>query len=384
MDVRSGTAGWPDGGDRGETATDTATDTLQAERTLDVQETRAAEWPAAAEETAGETLAAEQPTERRAGDIASSPDVPEAEHDGASPRRVASDSDESAAVPPSSATVLPPSTTAVAGVRLGDLPNVNFVLSHKFNASDEVLKGLHAVLYHRPGKRSEVKQNLREWSGLAEATEAQRDKMRARLGKWKLELVKQACTLLDLPLRGTKDELVQQMVAFLERPHAVAGRRDLVAAAARKRKQREARARKRETGARRAAAGDGKGAGVRKRQRSQPRAAATARQRKSETEASGSAEEQEDAESDSDFVPSPQRPPPTPPPSAASPLDPVMQEAARRVIASLADLASVTIKQVREQVEAQTGVLIQEPQQREAFRALVTELVQTRAKIGSG
>ncbi|KAK4536235.1 hypothetical protein CDCA_CDCA07G2260 [Cyanidium caldarium] len=351
-----------------------------------MHETRATAWPAAAEETAGETPAAEQPTERREGDIPSSPDVPEEGSGEASPRRVASDSDESAAVAPSPVTVLPPSTVAAAaaaaGVRLGDLPNVNYVLSHKFNARDEVLKGLHAVLYHRPGKRSEVKQNLREWSGLATATEAQRERMRARLGKWKLELVKQACTLLDLPLRGTKDELVQHMVAFLERPHAVAGRRDLVAAAARKRKQREARTRKRETGARRAAAGDGKRERVRKRQRSEPRAAATARQIKSETEASGS--EEEDAESDSDFVPSPQRPPPPLPPSAASPLDPMMQEAARRVIASLADLASATIKQVREQVEAQTGVPIQEPQQREAFRALVTQLVQKRAKIGRG
>ena len=54
--------------------------------------------------------------------------------------------------------------TAGAGTKLGDIENVK-ILIDKHPASSEELKKFHAVCFGRPGKQTEVKKNLREFSG---------------------------------------------------------------------------------------------------------------------------------------------------------------------------------------------------------------------------
>jgi hypothetical protein len=66
--------------------------------------------------------------------------------------------------------------------------------------------------------------------------------MQQRLGRLKMDELKQVCTALDLPLSGTKEELVQRVVCFLEHPFIWPGRRDLVALAERRRKRRSSKA----------------------------------------------------------------------------------------------------------------------------------------------
>ena len=50
------------------------------------------------------------------------------------------------------------------GVKLGEIEGIRARIDKRLG-SDELLKDFHRLLYKRPGKATEVKRNIREFSG---------------------------------------------------------------------------------------------------------------------------------------------------------------------------------------------------------------------------
>lgn len=128
-------------------------------------------------------------------------------------------------------------------VPLGEIPNINYMITNKFSGKDATLKTIHSLLFWRPGTHLKVKQSLRQWAGVPadeppSVADARRQRMRQRLMRLRMDELKPICNVLDLPLTGAKEDLTQRIMRFLEHPFIWPGRRDLAAAAQRRRKRR--------------------------------------------------------------------------------------------------------------------------------------------------
>eukprot|EP00268_Persea_americana_P029655 TRINITY_DN2867_c0_g2_i1.p1 TRINITY_DN2867_c0_g2~~TRINITY_DN2867_c0_g2_i1.p1 ORF type:complete len:712 (+),score=291.46 TRINITY_DN2867_c0_g2_i1:224-2359(+) len=109
------------------------------------------------------------------------------------------------------------------GTPLKDIPNVAYKLSKK--KSDDTVKLLHAIIYGRRGKASQIKSNISQFSGFVwnENEEKQQAKIKERLDKHVKNKLIEFCDVLDIPVaRATarKEDLVSKMLDFLMAPHA--------------------------------------------------------------------------------------------------------------------------------------------------------------------
>ncbi|KAF6002927.1 hypothetical protein F1559_000905 [Cyanidiococcus yangmingshanensis] len=272
-------------------------------------------------------------------------------------------------------------------IPLGQIPNVNFLITNKFSGKDAILKTIHTLLFWRPGTHLKVKQSLRQWAGVPPdespaVAAARRQRMQQRLLRLKMEELKQVCTALDLPLTGTKDELVQRVVSFLEHPFIWPGRRDLVAAADRRRKRRRSKAKRQ-----------------RKPEKSQRKGSVSKRgvEESSASSAStfSSAEDDSRSSAESDFVPhssTPGREPRRVETSSAAtaclpaseqasgeelvaPLRPEIARALRMLLQNAGDrLNTLTIKQLRVEVAERVGAPVAD-EEMVAFRQMVRSVL---------
>jgi hypothetical protein len=128
---------------------------------------------------------------------------------------------------------------AGAGTKLGDIENVK-ILIDKHPASSEELKKFHAVCFGRPGKQTEVKKNLREFSGFT-LDGAELEKKKASVSKLDGKMIKTLLALCDQPTSGTKAENVEALVAFLQEP-AESGKKSLALKSGEKRARSEKKA----------------------------------------------------------------------------------------------------------------------------------------------
>ena len=69
---------------------------------------------------------------------------------------------------------------AGAGSKLGDVENIVFKIA-RLNAQSDELKQLHRVCFGKPGVKTMIKKNLREFSGFT-LSSAEIDHKKARLG----------------------------------------------------------------------------------------------------------------------------------------------------------------------------------------------------------
>ena len=129
--------------------------------------------------------------------------------------------------------------TAGAGTKLGDIENVK-ILIDKHPATSEELKKFHAVCFGRPGKQTEVKKNLREFSGFT-LDGAELEKKKAAVSKLDGKMIKTLLALCDQPTSGTKADNVEALVAFLQEP-AESGKKSLALKSGEKRARSEKKA----------------------------------------------------------------------------------------------------------------------------------------------
>ena len=91
---------------------------------------------------------------------------------------------------------------AGAGTKFGDIVNIKVHIEKATSGSDE-LKNLHRVCFSRPGVKTMVKRNLREFSGLT-ITGVELERKQAAIAKLDGKVIKTCLTLCDLSTSGTK------------------------------------------------------------------------------------------------------------------------------------------------------------------------------------
>ena len=109
-----------------------------------------------------------------------------------------------------------------AGEKLAEIENVVFKIG-KFDSASDELKTLHRLCFGRAGQKTKVKRNLREFSGFVfENVKAEKEKKAAVLNKTSTstKLLKGMLDVCDLSPSGTKAQLVERLLDFLEKPEA--------------------------------------------------------------------------------------------------------------------------------------------------------------------
>lgn len=90
----------------------------------------------------------------------------------------------------------------------------------KLRGDDEVVKGLHQLMYGSPGKKSETKRNLRAFRGLPSDIDIgeKTAKLIEKKKVWTVSLLKSALDLFGLEKGGDRDALCARLVKFLANP----------------------------------------------------------------------------------------------------------------------------------------------------------------------
>ena len=128
-----------------------------------------------------------------------------------------------------------------SGTKLGDIENVKLKMD-KLNAGGEELKALHRICFGRPGEKTKIKRNLREFSGMDDDEAAKKQPSVAKLdGK----LIKALLTTCDLSTSGTKAQNVDALLDWLKSP-SESGKKSLSEKAAEKKKAAERKKLKKE------------------------------------------------------------------------------------------------------------------------------------------
>jgi len=108
------------------------------------------------------------------------------------------------------------------GKKLEDCENV-VTETNKRTRNDPVLKILYSILFGRVTKKSPIKDNLLAFSGVVyEEDEAEkgRDKLLAKIEKLTVHEIKDVLIFFGQNPEGLKEELVEKLADFLEKPKA--------------------------------------------------------------------------------------------------------------------------------------------------------------------
>lgn len=93
----------------------------------------------------------------------------------------------------------------------------------KRRKSDEILKKIYSIVYGRPTKQSKIKENLLDFSGVVydvDEEKAGREKLESKLEKQTVQDLKNLLMFFGQEPEGSKEELVNQLADFLEKPKA--------------------------------------------------------------------------------------------------------------------------------------------------------------------
>lgn len=103
-----------------------------------------------------------------------------------------------------------------SGTKLGDIPRIELQIS-KTNADE--LKKLHQLLYDRVAPHSQIKKNIRSFSGFSFSNESpEYQKKKAKFDRLTLAIIKNVCERLDVERKGTKEEIIERILSFLLKP----------------------------------------------------------------------------------------------------------------------------------------------------------------------
>jgi len=107
------------------------------------------------------------------------------------------------------------------GKQLSEIKLINDAIG-KMKPNDEILKGLHRLLYNRAGDQKSIKSNIRQFCGF-DFDEKEKDEkeeiIEEKLGKWMLSGLKELCQLLNLDAGGTKVVIISRILDFLKNPN---------------------------------------------------------------------------------------------------------------------------------------------------------------------
>jgi len=93
----------------------------------------------------------------------------------------------------------------------------------KVKSQDEILKNLHSILFSSPGKKTEIKKNIKLFSGFA-ADESAADKLSKVIEKkkvWTVAALKEALELFGLEKGGDREALAKRLIDYLSAPSVI-------------------------------------------------------------------------------------------------------------------------------------------------------------------
>ena len=105
------------------------------------------------------------------------------------------------------------------GVTLGEYEFFVEALD-KQRGDDEVVKGLHSLLFGNPGKKLETKKHLRLFNGFADVNSKTEklNKVLENKKRWTVALLKDTVGLFGLEKSGTRNEIAERLIDFLMSP----------------------------------------------------------------------------------------------------------------------------------------------------------------------
>ncbi|GBB88319.1 hypothetical protein RclHR1_14890009 [Rhizophagus clarus] len=104
-----------------------------------------------------------------------------------------------------------------SGLPLGQIPHVLRAID-KMKTSNDVLKGLHKLIYGRMGSKHDIKNHIRAFSGFKIQTPLDEIVLKEKLEKWKIAGLKEMCYLFGLKSSGDKQKIVDRIYDFLKNP----------------------------------------------------------------------------------------------------------------------------------------------------------------------
>ncbi|RIA79306.1 hypothetical protein C1645_745993 [Glomus cerebriforme] len=104
-----------------------------------------------------------------------------------------------------------------SGLPLSQIPHVLRAID-KMKTGDDVLKGLHKLIYGRMGSKHDIKNHIRSFSGFKIQTPLDEIVLKEKLEKWKIAGLKEMCHLFGLKSSGDKQKVVDRVYDFLKNP----------------------------------------------------------------------------------------------------------------------------------------------------------------------
>lgn len=104
------------------------------------------------------------------------------------------------------------------GIPLGQIPPIVRAID-KLKTTDDIIKGLHKLLYGRVGAKHDIKSHIRAFSGFVVGTPVDEMVFKEKLEKWKIAGLKEMCSLFGLKSSGDKASIVERLFEFLKKPY---------------------------------------------------------------------------------------------------------------------------------------------------------------------
>ncbi|KAJ1381315.1 hypothetical protein B484DRAFT_411777, partial [Ochromonadaceae sp. CCMP2298] len=109
-------------------------------------------------------------------------------------------------------------TSEGSGIKLSENPHFCKELE-KLKADGEVCKSLHSLMYNLAGKKTEIKKNLRQFSGFSEETKDDRKaKILDKKKLWTTSLLKSCLGMCGVVQGGDREVQVNRLVDYLAHP----------------------------------------------------------------------------------------------------------------------------------------------------------------------
>ncbi|CAG8515173.1 4463_t:CDS:2 [Acaulospora colombiana] len=111
------------------------------------------------------------------------------------------------------------------GVPLGQISSIVRAID-RLKTTDDMIKGLHKLLYGRVGTKHDVKSHIRAFSGFVVGTPVDELVFKEKLEKWKISGLKDLCSLFSLKSSGDKASIVERLFEFLKKPYDTSNPKD--------------------------------------------------------------------------------------------------------------------------------------------------------------
>lgn len=105
------------------------------------------------------------------------------------------------------------------GKKFEDIEDIEKEVNKRLR-NDELLKLVHTILYTRPTKKTALKANILAFNGVVYKDEHGRKKLEERIARYHAQDVREVAAFFGLNPSGKKDEIVDRISDFLEKPKA--------------------------------------------------------------------------------------------------------------------------------------------------------------------